>query len=393
MLACGPATPAAQGTSASAITPTPITVPFNQGTTRAKQQAKRPGKPNNFSADQQVDRSAQATVEAFTGRPLRTDADLAREFKLKDELCAALDDAATFRRWARRAHLERGNSAQYSIAAGWGAMTAVHGLNQAESVLYSTYCTRRSMFNDTQEVAWATAVGVVEDNLAWIESGDYKTITTAYATPWEQDNEENNSIRTRTPESRAAPTSLPTSTPKPSPTPTVYEATCDNPTLGSRIWDGTQWDCEYYRDNQEAMKTERHPSPWYYWQIRCDDVPYEQYVRNHCAGAAKASEIPVPTHYTHWDRLCNNTNPGIDTAKLPLPAPVHSGHRQEMIACSIYYDYRDQMPEKMPDSNLMLWSYNKCYEVDEGSDTPQAYLYREWKANMYWANVTPRQLP
>ena len=153
------------------------------------------------------------------------------------------------------------------------------------------------------------------------------------------------------------------------------------------------WDCEYYRDNQEAMKTERHPSPWYYWQIRCDDVPYEQYVRNHCAGAAKASEIPVPTHYTHWDRLCNNTNPGIDTAKIPLPEPVHSGHRQEMIACSIYYDYRDQMPEKMPDSNLMLWSYNKCYEVDEGSDTPQAYWCREWKANMYWANVTPRQLP
>ena len=132
-----------------------------------------------------VDVAARATVETFTGRPLRTDADLAREFALKDELCAVLDDAATFRWWARRAHLERGNSAQYSIAAGWGAMSAAHGLNQTEAVLYSTYCTRRTMFNDSQEVAWATAVGVVKDNLAWIETGDYKTISTTYATPWQ----------------------------------------------------------------------------------------------------------------------------------------------------------------------------------------------------------------
>ena len=131
-------------------------------------------------------------------------------------------------------------------------------------------------------------------------------------------------ILTRTPIPRVTPVTPPTPTPIPSPTPTVYEAACDNPTLGSKIWDGTQWDCEYYRDNQEAMKTERHPSPWYYWQLLCDDVPYEQYVRNHCAGAAKAAKIPAPTHYTHWDHLCNNTNPGIDTAKLPLEARPES---------------------------------------------------------------------
>ena len=53
------------------------------------------------------------------------------------------------------------------------------------------------------------------------------------------------------------------------------------------------------------------------------------------------------------------------------------------------------MPEKMPDPkpDLMMWSYNKCYEVDESSDDPQAYWCKRWKAEMHWANITPRQLP
>ena len=379
MLACGPAAPTGQETSASEITPTPIAIPFNQGATQAQQQVEPASTPDNISTNQQNDGSAQETRDGIT----MSDDEWydAQMLKIREgghsigtvvaegyfwRGCSELSNARyNARKLERNRQYDREMFYANGPGAGWGTDTSINGFEAAAQTLeYSDDPRRFCTILEAQ----------IERERARV-------------------NEEINSILTRTPIPRVTPVTPPTPTPIPSPTPTVYEAACDNPTLGSKIWDGTQWDCEYYRDNQEAMKTERHPSPWYYWQLLCDDVPYEQYVRNHCAGAAKAAKIPAPTHYTHWDHLCNNTNPGIDTAKLPLAAPVHGGHRQEMIACSVYYNYRDQMPEKMPDPNLMMWSYNKCYEVDESSDDPQAYWCKRWKAEMHWANITSRQLP
>ena len=66
MLACGPAAPTGQETSASEITPTPIAIPFNQGATQAQQQVEPASTPDNISTNQQNDGSAQETRDGIT---------------------------------------------------------------------------------------------------------------------------------------------------------------------------------------------------------------------------------------------------------------------------------------------------------------------------------------
>ena len=92
-----------------------------------------------------------------------------------DDIYKTLEPNTIYRRWYSRA-LQRGNSERYAVAAGWGAVHVMTGLNKAETVFYAVYGDAREA-GYTQFGSSNYATQVVVQNEDWIQgSGDYRLV-------------------------------------------------------------------------------------------------------------------------------------------------------------------------------------------------------------------------